>query len=341
MIDFSYAKMKQILVHYVGNKAQEQGYEISENSIEELDEEMSEVLHEIFLSSFKEAKFHHFTHPTSLEYNESYNYIKDVFEEETSFFEGSVNLVKQLYAASSHPNVKAGDLWLIYMSDCIVEGELTDAIGIFKVENKEVFLKNEYNNQAVSIGYEKGITKSDIDKAAIVFNFSAKDGYRVVALDRLNRNDSVYWKQLFLAIEKIQNDQFLAESFINVCAEFVKKDDDGIVGKSAFIKEAQEYLEVQEEINLEDFADVLVAEAKQDDFKTVVENYEKSHDVSFPDNFKLNQENKDKFSKKVKNKIKINNNISVMVKDVNKLMENEITEGFDEVEQKRYLKIYF
>lgn len=30
-----------------------------------------------------------------------------------------------------------------------------------------------------------------------------------------------------------------------------------------------------------------------------------------------------------------------MVKDVNKLMENEITEGFDEVEQKRYLKIYF
>ncbi|MFS7120652.1 hypothetical protein AB6818_05695 [Carnobacterium maltaromaticum] len=85
---FLIAKMKQILVHYVGNKAQEQGYEISENSIEELDEEMSEVLHEIFLSSFKEAKFHPF-YPIqlSLEYNESYNYIKDVFEEkETSFF---------------------------------------------------------------------------------------------------------------------------------------------------------------------------------------------------------------------------------------------------------------
>ncbi|MGX7418520.1 nucleoid-associated protein [Carnobacterium gallinarum] len=341
MFDFSYAKMKQIIVHFVGNKAQEQGYELSENIIDELDEEMSEILHEIFLSSFKDAKLHHFTHTTSLDYNESYNYMKDIFQEETSFYEGSENLVKQLYMASSHPNVKAGDLWLIYMSDCIIEGELTDAIGIFKVENKEIFLKNNYDNNAVSIGYEKGITKSDIDKGCIVFNLNETEGYRAIALDRLNRDDSVYWKQLFLNIEKIQNDSFLAESFINICAEFVKKDDDGIVGKSAFIKEAQEYLDVQEEINLDDFADVLVAEAKQDQFKTVVENYEKSHDVSFPDNFKLNQENKEKFSKKVKNKIKINNNISVMVKDVNKLQENEITEGFDEVEQKRYLKIYF
>lgn len=341
MIDFSYAKMRQIIVHFVGNKAQEQGYEIADNIIEELDEEMTVVLNEIFLSPFKSETTNHFSHSTSLDYNEAYNYIRKIFNEETSFFEGSVDLLKQLYEASSHPNVKSGDLWLIYLNECIIEGELTDAIGIFKVENKEVFLKNEFNQQSVTIGYEKGITKKDIDKACIVFNLQEKDGYRVVALDNLTRGESVYWKQHFLGIEKVLDDTLLAESFVNICAEFVKKDDESLVGKSTFIKEAQEYLEVQPEINLEDFADTLVEESKQEEFKTVVANYEKTHAVTFPDNFKVNEKNKEAFSKKVKNKIKINNNISIVVKDVNQLTEKDMVEGFDEVEKRKYIKIYY
>ena len=63
--------------------------------------------------------------------------------------------------------------------------------------------------------------------------------------------------------------------------------------------------------------------------------------MTFPDNFKVNEKNKEAFSKKVKNKIKINNNISIVVKDVNQLTEKDMVEGFDEVEKRKYLKIYY
>ena len=39
------------------------------------------------------------------------------------------------------PNIKGGDLFVVYFKDCQLNGETLDAIGLFKSENKSQFLK--------------------------------------------------------------------------------------------------------------------------------------------------------------------------------------------------------
>ena len=76
-----------------------------------------------------------------LKMNEAYTYCHSIFDDESKAHLQSMNLAKLLYNSSSHPNIKAGELCVAYLTDCVVDGELTDGIGIFKSENKDAFIK--------------------------------------------------------------------------------------------------------------------------------------------------------------------------------------------------------
>ncbi|WP_317169152.1 hypothetical protein [Mucilaginibacter humi] len=42
---------------------------------------------------------------------------------------------------ANHPNIKSGELYVAYFKDVQIEGNLLEAVGIFKSENKETYLK--------------------------------------------------------------------------------------------------------------------------------------------------------------------------------------------------------
>lgn len=49
MADFSYANITKLVVHFVGNQAQEEGYEASQNVLTEISSELNFTLGRIFL----------------------------------------------------------------------------------------------------------------------------------------------------------------------------------------------------------------------------------------------------------------------------------------------------
>ena len=111
-INFKTAALKKLVVHYVGSKNNLDPLILSEQALELGTEDLS-TIGESFLHKFNSLfEWHSFQHPSSLQYNEVYNYVKEIFSNSDSFENASVNIAKHLYESSTHPKVKGGELYV-------------------------------------------------------------------------------------------------------------------------------------------------------------------------------------------------------------------------------------
>ncbi|EUJ30265.1 hypothetical protein MFLO_10588 [Listeria floridensis FSL S10-1187] len=341
-MELTYAKLKQLAVHFVGNKAQEEGYEVSQNVLTEFSEELSQTLLSIFLDSFTKEEFFQFVHESDLNLNEVFTYSQNIFADDTHFLADSESILKHLYSESTHPNIKSGDLWIFEIEGIVADGEMCNALGIFKVENKEIYVKNNFDGQKFAVSYDKGITGTDLDKGCIILNTSAETGGKVLVLSRLSKNDSIYWKDRFLGVEKIADDSFLTENFVNICTDYIKQKEESLMEKSHFVKATSEYLQEEENLSIDTFAEKTLADPRQQaEFKTVVENYEQEHNIRFPEEFELDEEQAEKLSKKVRKTLKLGKNITLTVKDLENLDENDFVQGFDNDRGRNFMIVYY
>ena len=140
MISYEFVKLDGIALHKVGNKTNNDALRISKVLVNP-EEEISELLQFYFLSQFKQSEFFNLYHESDIEQNTVYASVTSLFENKEKLYEESVNIAKHLYEQSIHPNVKPGELFVVYMNDCMYNGEPVDAVGIFKSESRETYLK--------------------------------------------------------------------------------------------------------------------------------------------------------------------------------------------------------
>src|SRR5210317_8734 len=142
MINSTNSNINRVAVHSVGNKTNGGELRLSKSMLDTSDEAVKDLLSRFFLSSFSDPEFHHFTFTNEdFTLNPLYNFASQMFSESETFHENSVHIARHLYELSLHPQIKSGDLFVARISDLHVEGELTSAIGIFKSENRQAFLK--------------------------------------------------------------------------------------------------------------------------------------------------------------------------------------------------------
>ncbi len=87
--------------------------------------------------------------------NPIYNYALAIFESTKKFQEKTTDIAKHLYDMSIHPQIKSGDLFIAYFSKVCIDDEVTDAIGIFKSENRQAFLKLNQAENEFALHYDK------------------------------------------------------------------------------------------------------------------------------------------------------------------------------------------
>jgi hypothetical protein len=154
---------------------------------------------------------YHLMHSSDdLALNELHNFATKVFEDKEKFQEMSEQIAKHLYKVSTHPNIKGGELYVVYFNKVQIEGNPLDAIGIFKSENKETYLKVYPDNGGFAVDYEQdAININKLDKGVLIFNIEKENGYKVVVVDKVSggQDAAVYWKDEFLQL-KIRNDSF-------------------------------------------------------------------------------------------------------------------------------------
>ena len=347
MISFFEASLAELSIHRIGNKAEDEFYVLSDQSLVIQDEQLKELLLEYFLSPYlKVNEIYRFFHPNDdLNLNEVYHFAEAIFEKGSNFHENSQQLAKYLYEISSHPKIKSGELYVAYFENVQIEGEVHDAIGIFKSETKETYLKVHPENSGFSLSYEQeAINISKLDKGCLIINSEKEEGYKVAIIDQTNRSsDAVYWKDEFLKL-KIRNDNYnQTNNVLGVYKNFVtqKLDEDFEISKADkidLLNKSMKYFKEKESFDIDEFSNEVIANAEGiESFKNFKKNYEEEFDTTIADSFDISEAAVKKQSKAFKSIIKLDKNFHIYIHGNKELIEK----GFDEDKSMNYYKVYF
>ena len=219
MINYSSLSIQKLAVHRVGNQHREEKNFISE-SLFELNDEIEVALKHYFLKPLKKSEdYYRFQHTSDLNLNEIYNYTRNIFDDNSSFLKQSENILYHLYRQSNHPNIKTGEVYVAYFQDILIEDEVVDAVGVFKSERKNTFLKVSNEGSNLVIDQLEGISIEKLDKGCLILNTEKGDGFRVLTVDN-NNYDSLYWTHHFLNVDFVADENFHTKLYLEMCNEF-------------------------------------------------------------------------------------------------------------------------
>jgi len=343
MIDYSCANIEKVSVHHVGNKTNDEDLFLSKSVIDISDLMTRELLLKFFLTSFSAPEFYSFTFTNNdFSMNPLFVYATQIFMD-SSFHLNSVNIAKHLYELSVHPQIKSGDLFVAYLSNINIKGEKIDAIGIFKSESKQAFLKVDNSRDEFSVHYEDGINIDKLDKGCLIFNMDKESGLKVCIVDKSNKSgEAQFWKDSFLQIKPCNDEYHQTKEFMNLTKNFVTKhlQDDFEVSKADqidLLNRSVEYFKTHDNFDKHDFEkDVFQDEAVIKSFKTFNESYSLNNDFEIIDHFEISPQAVKKQEKVFKNVLKLDKNFHIYIHGNHKLIEQGV-----ENDGRKFYKIYF
>lgn len=345
MIDFTRAELTHFAIHYVGNKGLGEELTLSEEVISFKDDFVKETLLRYFLSPFKTDIYHKFREKADISLKSVANMSEDLFTSSKKFIDISQNIAKHLYDQSMHPKIKGGEFYVCLFKDAMVDGELCDAIGYFKTENKETYLKVYQHINSFDVDCENGIDIHKLDKGALIFNTEKKDGYKISIIDNNNRNAecALYWEEDFLGAKMKENGYYFTKNFIDTsrgfCEEILTEQNN--VSKQdqmMMLNKSTGYFKEKEKFNVSDFEkEVLVEPSLISAFSEYRHNFNEKNDLTAIDEFDVSQTAVKKNQKYMKSVVKLDKNFHIYVHGRHDYIER----GYDEAKGMKYYKLYF
>jgi len=342
-VNYSNVKLNNFIVHCVENKESGKPLILSSNETSVNDEQLRGIIIEYFFSSFKSDNYFHFIHNSNIEMNEIYSYTNEVFDNNSSFLENSINIAKHLSDCSIHPKVKNGKVFIAYFNNCIIDDIVTDAIGVFKIENLDYFLKTHESNKQFDINYEQGINIDKIDKGCLIFNLEKENGNIVSIIDKTNKNiEAKYWTENFLHVEQRKDEYYNTQNVLSLCKNFIKEGlpeelDISKADQVDFLNKAVEYFKKNEDFDMSDFKKVVMRKPEvAESFNQYKSEYEFARELAVLDRFSISEAAVKKQARALKSVIKLDKNFHIYVHGDRDMIE----QGTDE-EGRKYYKIYY
>ncbi|MFT4203685.1 MAG: nucleoid-associated protein [Chitinophagaceae bacterium] len=336
--------LQQVIVHKVGNPTRGEALKLSTHPLTLNDDLVKGLLNKYFLGAFNENDRYHFSHLNDVALNEVYSYVSAIFENPKSFHEQSVWIAQFLYSKSTHAKVKEGELYVAHFDNVLLDGEEVQAVGIFKSESKETFLKVFPHGESYEVAQEEGININKLDKGCLVFRKNKEEGYVCCAVDATNKqNEAQYWLNDFLQLKPYEDSYHNTEDYLSLCKQFIteaypakfevsKSDQIDMMNRS------MDFFKTQDQFNIDNFTqDVMHHEEVIDSFKDFKQRYQSTHDIAMEDDFDIHLSAVKKQSKYFKQVLKLDNNFSIYIHGRRDLVEK----GVDEVTGQQYYKFYF
>lgn len=347
MFNFNEIKLDHLAIHKVGNKSRAQEpLMLSAGELKISDDFVKETLMRYFLTGFKSDEFYHFDLEQGGDSKEMFDQIKALFENPQGCFEQSKNLAEKLYESSTHPNIKGGEFYLTYFSNCKFEDDYVDAIGFFKSETKDVFLKIFPDQDDFDVQALEGINIKKLDKGCVIFNSNQEEGYRAVVVDKTNSGSEVamYWKKDFLGLSQMQDSFYHTANYLDMCKSFctdvftadndVPRQDQVMMLNKSF-----EYFDQSSEFNEDDFQNRVMGGDSGiiDAFDNYKQEYQEKNEYVVPDRFDVSESAVKDNKKHFKSVLKLDKKFHVYVHGG----ENFIERGFDDTKKMNFYKLYF
>jgi hypothetical protein len=343
MLHLSEATIDKLVMHQVGNKFREEDIRIASKDIR-IDGMVNSLLLKYFLTPFKSDEFFHLSHESDLQLNEVYNYVEQIFENPENLYIESVKLAKHLYEQSTHPKIKGGEFYVVYFNGCVFEGEIFDAVGLFKSEIKDTFLKVRSTGDNFGIDCEEGINVNRLDKGCLIINTEKDKGYLVTVVDNLSRvGEAQFWRDHFLQVKQREDNYFLTENVMQMCHQFVvdklpekfditKADQVDLLNKSA------KFLKEQEEFEVESFANEVFKQPEiKASFNQFKDEYQEEMDFEIKPGFKIADEAVKRQSRFFKSVIKLDKNFHIYIHG----NKERVLKGYDEERGMHFYQLFF
>lgn len=260
--------ISKMIVHMVGNKDKKEGVSFSEV---ELDFKVAEHdIKEMIGKSFSLDNLCEFYFESTLDLNPIYTFIKTIFSNPDRFIEQSNFIAKILYEKSTHPKIKAGELSIIYLTNCVFDEKNVNAIILFKSENKQTVMRYNRTDDGFSVEKSDVISLSKIEKGCLILDIEEDSGYKVAIVDKATKGqEAKYWKEDFLHVRYCQNTHNIMNNLINCYRSFIKEKctETEKLDKAFSIARAKKILAESDEITLEEFAkEVFHEDSKVEEF---------------------------------------------------------------------------
>ena len=330
-------QIDNLIIHSVGNKNNGEGVRFSD-SFSDFSSTEEYILH-LINNSFKSDELFQFYFIPELTLNPVYQFATAIFQENESFIVQSKNCARHLYDCSTHPKIKGGEFYTVYFKDCIIDGKMIDAIGLFKSENKDTFLKVFPKGDGFEIESEKGININKLDKGCLIFNTESEHGYIIAVVDNTNKGaEAQYWTDDFLHIRQRKDEYYNTKNVISLVKNFIKDElsQHSNPDKIELVSKTVKFLKENENFNFAEFTNEVMVQPeiieKLNQYKPA---YVKNYELDIADNFTISDSAVIKQSRVLKSVIKLDKNFDIHVHGNRNLIE----QGSDN--KGKYYKIYY
>lgn len=348
MIDYSQVLMPGLALHGVGNSHREEGNTIS-NQLAQLSDELEALLQPYLLRPFlKCTEVYQFVLDVeSPEMNAVYRQVSKIFDTPEDLLGQSIHILNHLYKQSEHPHIKVGELFVARFTTLGFEGEVVDAVGIFKAETKTPFFKfmepTSDGVTGIELVDDLGVSALKLDKGCIIINTDRETGFRVLTVDA-NNYDAEYWKRNFLNIERCNDHHWQTKNQIEMVKEFSKV----VLAPSnrteqiAFVNESVQYMEDNEAWDNDDFGVTVLRNADlQHAFNDYRQQFGQKTGVALEDSFDISVPELQQQKRKYKNQIELDTQIQIRLPFSADGTQPHIERGYDEVRGMFFYKVFF
>ena len=334
MIQCSNSNIQILKINYVGNRISGEKVKISKENLQ-CDDLTRGLVGRYLLSGIEYHQLYKFTHSEGVEYNKVYSLVSEVFSDNTAFDNVANELSYLLYDRTNDKSIPGGYLFVVYMKGCMVDDVQTEALGIFKAETRDIFLKLTSKGTDISLSSEQGFAMNKVDKGCVIFNMDRNDGYRLAIINKSHSKSIVkYWNDEFLHCAPIASDYLNTQAVLKAIGQFIKEQEADQLEKAFLLNKSLQEVR-KDTINVSDLLSLVASDEGdksriQELFSSYTGGNEQLPDIVNPDTTALKKT-------RLKSVLKLDDNFEIVFHGG----ENRIETGVDEATGMKYIKLLY
>ncbi len=325
---------------YVGAISEEGIFKNAE--LLDLQEDLSEILTMFFLKPFRMENFMTFTHELDVEYNGAFASVRSVFEDPGNFLTEAQNFLKLLFAVSDNDNIKEGELYVAHFDEVPMHEESVPAVGVFKSEDRDPFIKVYQQDQRLGMVADEGISVNNISKGALIFNTTEPKTYQVLVFDRSSKGGQArFWVDHFLNLKPLEDEYYHTKNFMNLCKDFALNGQETANRSEQvdLINRSMEFFKERDHFNQRAFEEEVLPDMEQREaFLQYRDTFVEQRQLEgMEEDFEISAPAFNAAKRQMKSVIKLDKNFHVYVHGKRSLIER----GYDADRGKHFYKLFF
>ena len=307
MIDINTASVSKVIVHRIGNKAREEGYQFSPNEAQR-----TATLDTLLIKNYLEpmvddAQVYQLHHESDLALNTVHHYANAVFNDKDHFIPASENIAKHLYTASTHPNIVGGEFITILFEGVLSTDGAELALGCFKIEGRSDYLDIEEAEGTLSLVERIGISLDKVQKGALILS----GGQTVHVIDSLSKKTK-YWLETFLNAVPAGTPRVSAKAagdFLKAVSVKVDSPADAV----EFGQKIEEGMQGAESLSLGELKEISKAYIKEDEAEDLMKEVRGTSGLEMEDERPIDTKELKRYTRSVIRRTKIADGINLML----------------------------